>query len=291
MFSYPLTFSNEEEHISHIKNNGDFYRHVLDMKETNEELEIQKKANDNLQETIKHMFQQLADITKQKNEQQEELEKTKELLTDTVKLEELLNKKSGISVVHKGICDEKYVEIVMKEIASENYIVDNTDGVKKMDVRLHRKDGQYTIGIECKDKDTVTKADIDKFRRDKVLNKFHRSVFISTCPIKGIIEKDNEIFIDQDELFIVTKDHVFLGAVMKFYLSSLEEGREDCYDNKKLFDSVLDTYSSWQSSKKQLLKMDQAFLRCLRLNPDFDKVIKGHLYFVPSSKIKEKAIY
>lgn len=286
MFTYPLTLESEEHHIQHVTEYQKFYRDVLDMKESNEELDEQIKRNQEMSELISKLTTQMTRFEEEKKKQEDELKKTKELLEDTTRLEDLLNKKNGISVVHKGICDEKYVEIVLKEVASEKYIVDNGDGTKKMDVRLIRKDGQFTIGIECKDKDKISKADIEKFRRDKVLNKFKRSIFISTTPIKNLVEEDNQVLINGDEMFIVTNDHVFLGAVMKLYLANLECEKDEGFEKNMVFDSIVDTYNTWQTTKKHHLKLDQSFLRMMNLTPDFVKNIKGHLYLGVASKFK-----
>jgi len=287
MFSYPLTFKSEGEHIDHIKNNQKFYRDVLDMKDSSEELELQIKKNSDMKDLIDQMNGKLKIVDDEKRKQDEELKKTKELLENTTKLEELLSKKNtGVSVVYKGACDEKYVEIVLKEVAGDTYTVDNGDGTKKMDVRLIRKDGSYTIGIECKDKETVSKADIEKFRRDKVKNKFHRSIFISTTPIRNVIDEENQVKIIGDEMWIVTNDHIFLAAVMKLYLANLEYEKDRVFDKKIIFDNIIDTYNTWQATKKQNLKLDQSFLRLLNLTPDFETLVKGHLYLGIAAKFK-----
>jgi len=286
MFTYPLLFNSEDEHINHIKTHQEFYRKILDLKESNEELENQLRKNKEMNDIIQHMNEQIRKYDEDKQKQEIEIKRTKELIEDTARLEELLHKKNGVSVVHKGICDEKYVEIILKEIASKDYIVDNGDGTRMMDIRLIRKNGDFTIGIECKDKDTVTKADIEKFRRDKIKNNFKRSIFISTSPIKNIVDEDNQIKINYDELFIVTKDHVFLAAVIKLYLANLETEKDTVFEENIVFDNIIDTYNSWQTTKKHHIKLDQSFLRLLNLTPDFDKNVKGHLYLGIASKYK-----
>ena len=312
MISYPIYITNEEEHMEHIRKNLEFYRSIIEtiedvphkkkqkieddedvrkLQERVKQLEAVEKNQTEIQEMLSKTLIQMNEIQKQKIEQEKELARTREILEDTIKLEELLNKKSGVSVVHKGICDEKYVEVIMKEIASDLYEVDNTDGVKKMDVRLHRKDGSFSIGIECKDKNTITKADIDKFRRDKLANKFYRSVFVSTCPIKNLVDEENQVLNKGDELYIVTKDPVFLGAVMKLYLNQIEHD-DGSNPQSMVFDSILDTYETWQTSKKQLVKMDKAILTLLGLHPDFtDKMKSKHLYMTTRNNIKDKFKY
>lgn len=287
MFSYPLTFGCKDEHVAHIKDNQKFYRGVLDMKDINEELELQKKKNAEMNDLIEIMNDKMKIIDEEKKKQELELKKTKEMLEDRASLEELAGKKKeGESVVHKGACDEKYVEIVLKEIVGDVYSVDNGKQTNKMDVRLIRNDGAFTIGIECKDKDKVSKADIDKFKRDKIKNKFKRSVFISTYPIKNILEEENQVKIDGDEMWVVTKDHIFLAAVMKLYLANLEYDIDNVFDKKLVFDEIIDTYNTWQTAKKHLVKLDEKFLRMMKLTPDFEKNIKGHIYYGVQGKFK-----
>lgn len=289
MFEYPLTFKDENMHIAHIKNNVEFYQLVID------NIPQIKKLKTDKDEEIKLLNDKLQQMQSSKDRNrilEQELKEMKELLNDTQKLEELMKAKNGVSSVHKGECDEKYVEIVMKEVASENFRIDNSRGTNKMDIRLHRTDGSYTVGIECKDKKTITADDIRKFRSDKVKNKFHRSIFISTYPIKNIVDKDNNVLMRKDELFIVTKDPVFLGAVVKMYLSHIEKDHEGTNASTLVFESILKTYDTWQTSKKQLLKLDKAVLEMLKLHPDFtEKMKNNHLYMVTKSKTKENGVY
>lgn len=160
--------------------------------------------------------------------------------------------------------------------------------MQQMDVRLKRKgdeDGKFTIGIECTDKQAVSKSDIEKFRSDKVKNKFFRSIFISSHPIKGILDTDNSANTIEDELWLVTQDPVFLAAAMKVYLSSVATDEPSKFD--KGFDNILDTYSRWQNSKKSLIEMDKSILRLLELTPDFENQLRGHVYLVTKSNAKK----
>lgn len=314
MFIYPLVIQNEQEHIKHIIDNIDFYKDVMfsytrdvesptnkkqkteDIEKLNDvmvELENAKKHSESLRRMMETVAYENKIKSDQLIQQQEEIFKTKQLLEDSTRLEELLERKNGISVVNKGICDEKYVEIIMKEVASDSYIIDNDDGIRKMDIRLHRKDESFTIGIECKDKCSITKDDIDKFHRDKLSNKFHRSIFISTCPIKNIVENEDNIFVKGDELYIVTKNPVFLGAVMKLYLEQLDkEGGEDSNPTSMVFDSILNVYTNWQATKKQNAKFDKTVLVMMGLHPDFgDKLLSKHVYITGRNNIKDKFKY
>lgn len=89
------------------------------------------------QDNNKHLEHKLKATEEKINQQKDELQEMKEKLEDTKSLEDLLKAKNGVSSVYKGKCDEKYVEIIMKEVASESYTVDNEGQRQKMDVRLH----------------------------------------------------------------------------------------------------------------------------------------------------------
>ena len=60
----------------------------------------------------------------------------------------------------------------------------------------------------------------------------------------------------------------------------------------KIFDNMLDIYSTWQASKKQLIKLDKSIMRSLKLHPDFtDDMMKGHVYFATRTALKKGGIY
>ena len=304
MFDYPLVLNSYEEHINHVVSNIDFYadivmrnpesnkRHKTDederVRKLMTELETKNATLEQMNELLSQTTMQMAEIQQQNIQRAKELEQTKQRMNDITELQELLQKKSGVSVVHKGSCDEKYVQMVLKETIGDQYEVDNGNGIQKMDIRLIKKDGSHVIGVECKDKDTVTQADITKFRRDKVLNKFYRSIFVSTGPIRNITQEDNSVVMNQDELFIVTKDPVFLGAVIRTYIAQLDSCGMEQPDTLFL-DATIDTYNTWQTAKKSLIKLDKSFLCMLRLNPNFEEnIISKHIYMTTKSFLTTK---
>ena len=304
MFDYPLILNNYQEHIEHVVSNLDFYMDiVLRNPESNkrqktddderfrkltDELGNKDAALEQMNELLSQTTMQLAEIQQQNAQRAKELEESRQRMDDITELQNLLQKKSGVSVVHKGSCDEKYVQMVLKEVIGDEYEVDNGNGIQKMDIRLIKKDGSHVIGVECKDKDKVTEADITKFRRDKVLNKFHRSIFVSTSPIRNIVAQDNSITMNQDELFIVTKDPIFLGAVIRTYVAQMNTCETEQPDNMFL-DATIDTYNTWQTAKKSLIKLDKSFLCMLRLNPNFEEnIINKHIYMTTKSFLTAK---
>ena len=305
MFTYPLIFNNRDEHVSHVIANPEFYTDLVlrstdsykrqktdndeQIRKLMSELETKNSSLDQMNELLVKTNEQLTRIQEQNIQRERELEETKERMQDMTELQDLLQKKSGISVVHKGSCDEKYVEMVLKEVIGDEYDVDNSNGIQKMDIRLIKKDGTHTIGVECKDKDKITETDITKFRRDKVLNKFHRSIFVSTGPIRDILQEDNSVVLNNDELFIVTKDPIFLGAVIKTYIAQLDSCETEGSNNSLFIDATIDTYNTWQAAKKSLIKLDKSFLCMLRLNPQFqENLISKHIYMTTKSFLTTK---
>ena len=304
MFDYPLILNNYQEHIEHVVSNLDFYMDIVmrnpesnkrqktdddeRFRKLTDELGNKDAALEQMNELLSQTTMQLAEIQQQNAQRAKELEESRQRMDDITELQNLLQKKSGVSVVHKGSCDEKYVQMVLKEVIGDEYEVDNGNGIQKMDIRLIKKDGSHVIGVECKDKDKVTEADITKFRRDKVLNKFHRSIFVSTSPIRNIVAQDNSITMNQDELFIVTKDPIFLGAVIRTYVAQMNTCETEQPDNMFL-DATIDTYNTWQTAKKSLIKLDKSFLCMLRLNPNFEEnIINKHIYMTTKSFLTAK---
>ena len=304
MFDYPLILNNYQEHIEHVVSNLDFYMDIVmrnpesnkrqktdddeRFRKLTDELGNKDAALEQMNELLSQTTMQLAEIQQQNAQRAKELEESRQRMDDITELQNLLQKKSGVSVVHKGSCDEKYVQMVLKEVIGDEYEVDNGNGIQKMDIRLIKKDGSHVIGVECKDKDKVTEADITKFRRDKVLNKFHRSIFVSTSPIRNIVAQDNSITMNQDELFIVTKDPIFLGAVIRTYVAQMNTCETEQPDNMFL-DATIDTYNTWQTAKKSLIKLDRSFLCMLRLNPNFEEnIINKHIYMTTKSFLTAK---
>lgn len=148
-----------------------------------------------------------------------------QLRQEIARVETLLGKKTGVSSVHKGACDEKYVSIVLrKALAGTHWVIDDTRRIKKMDMRITAPTG-LTIGIECKDKAKVTAADVDKFRRDKALNNYYGGIFVSTSSIPNVLVEENSVAITATDLWVFTRDPVYLQAALGIFIQSLPPGR------------------------------------------------------------------
>lgn len=208
------------------------------------------------------------------------------------KLEELVEKKHGVLPVDKGITDEFYVAMIAEQACEGRYTVDNGNGTKKMDCRLKHNSNNRVIGIECKNKAKITKDDIDKFVRDKVKHGFYKSVFVSTCPIPSKLEVINTVLNTDDTLWIYTKSNIFLLAVLKQFLSIIDlEKKTTVLETSMLYDTIVSTYTTWQSVKKSQKEHDKIIYKLLKINPDWLNHTRGHLFFVTDSQLKKGGNY
>ena len=298
MFSYPLTFENEQEHVCHVRENPEFYKRALqeiwedEAKKMEERLKVKeleraqafemelKAKREIFEQSYTHKLQEMTRVFK---------EREQKLIADANELKtSLKNRESVNSSTYTGKCDEKYVEMVLKTICTDDcFTVDGCSKMKMMDIRVTDHETLKTVGIECKDKITVTKADIDKFKRDHIQNNFHRSIFISTCAIPGILTEENNVHNVGNYFYVYTKNHIFLLAVLKQFFSSLNFKEEIKPDKFGIaMERMLMVYREWQNCKKSLAKLDQSILTTLNLTEDYEKIIKGHLYMVTKSKLK-----
>jgi len=289
--SFPI--QSEKEFRDAILSNPHYCREILNLDD--EKLVIKNKK---LQEAAKKLKTIADKKTKELNSIKEKMMKHKGRIKEIEKLENKLKEekkkfedkvkkmKESPCSVYKGMTHEQSIEYILKEVAGDKYEVINNGKNKKMDIRLHRKDGSFTIGVECKDKENVSSKDIEKFTRDKCINKFYRNIFISANCIKGFIEENNQVKIKGDELYIVSGDPLFIAGVMKNYLENLEssDGKEI---DMRIFDRVVNIYNAWQVQKKQSLELDKAIMLGLELHPDFtEKMINGHIYLSAKSQFK-----
>lgn len=205
---------------------------------------------------------------------------------------ELKEKSHGEHSMYKGEYGEKKMVILLTELFEDKYIIDSLKINKKMDIRLIHKEYGFTIGIECKEKISLTKVDLTKYNRDKLYNDFFGSIFISTqSPIFDIVKnEDHYSFLDND-LFIYSNNIGLLGILISCFIQLMEkkflEKKEDC--TKKMNDMiehVLLTYKNWNDIKKKMKDMDNNFLKTLSFMGINERVINGHIYLGSKSKYK-----
>ena len=105
--------------------------------------------------------------------------------------EEMIGKRTGETSNNKGKVFEYMIDLLLKHNIGNLFEIIRNNKIRRMDLRLRHKIEEYLIGIECKDKKVITKKDIEKFKRDKVENKFIKSIFVSTHKIPKILSEED----------------------------------------------------------------------------------------------------
>ena len=223
---------------------------------------------------------------KLKHQQQQQL-----LLTENQKLKELVElnqKQHGEHSMYKGEFDEKQKEIILSTYFSNQFHIDGCKKMHCMDIRLTHKNHNYTIGIECKNKKKVIQQDLDKFKNDKLNNKFISSVFLSTdSPIKGIVTELNQFKFINDELYIYSKDTnliVILITILIHQINNNLTNTTDCIDNQVYIDIIVNLYKNWCNVKKCCQKLDSDLVTSLKRIGI--KLVNGHIYLNSKTKCK-----
>jgi hypothetical protein len=191
------------------------------------------------------------------------------------------------SSVNKGDLYEILLEKLLQSKCSDHWTIIRNRKTRCMDIRLIMKENQeLIIGIECKNKKTITKNDITKFKRDKIENKFTRSIFVSRCGIPKILAKEDSCCIIDDDLYIYTNTPIFLSGVITCFLSSITKDEKSTHTN---LEKILHLYELWKESQKTHLELDKTFLSLLE---DFgEDTPNGHLYLVTKSNTRGKFNY
>ena len=198
--------------------------------------------------------------------------------------EKMISKRTGETSNNKGKVFEYMIDLLLTHNIGNYFEIIRNNKIRRMDLRLKHKTDEYLIGIECKDKKIVTKKDIEKFKRDKVENKFKKSIFVSTHKIPKILSEEHTCKIIEDELYIYSKDYMFIAGVINCYVNNVTD--EDKENNiKEVIDKIVNIYSIWKQAQQIHLQLDKSLLDIIR-GVD-DSIINNHLYLIPKSFCKK----
>ena len=315
--NYPLIFNTQEEHVLHIKNNKEFYKSILledenvihelveekykkssidiqtkekMLEESKVKLELEKKqVMDNKREFEKlkvesvenktrldEMIKMIQTLSSEKQKLTEKSEKQKEVI-------ELAEKKIGEHSMYKGKFNEEFTHMCLSDEFSD-FEIEGKGQTHCMDKRMVHRFKNYTIGIECKDKDKITTQDINKFRKDKITNKFKGCIFISTSKINDIVVQEDDFKLMNDELFIYSKNKEIIITIIKIFINYIETDKDES-KLMYLMGDFRELYKQWISTKKNIMDFDKFFWTILEKN-GIDINVKGNLFLVPLSKCK-----
>ena len=271
--------------------NNDELKTIID---SNKEFIINYLLSDELGNSLQLKINELQEKnTILKKENDTLIDKIQNIETKYCELKQVLNlndKVIGEHSMYKGEYQEKKMELILKEFFSNDFDVIGDKHMKCMDIRVKNKKNGYILGVECKNKKSIIKKDIDKFKSDKTSNKFLGSIFITTISgIKNIVSKENSFKIINDELYIFSNDDIYIIMVIQNFINNLEYNLND----KKITvqtctEHLSNLYTNWNNLKKCCIKMDIDFINYLN---EIGLVLEnGHLYITPKNKCKNNKI-
>lgn len=273
MMSFPvtLTFNTKEEYDSYLLEHRGYIENLFYTDEERAERESK----------VGELTEKLHKSLEVNNNYIEKIEKLEELV-------ELSQKRDvGECSVYKGEFCEKATEMILNESFGEKFEIDGSKVKEKMDIRMISKEKDYCIGIELKEKKKLTKKeDLDKFLRDKTVNDFKGSVFISTqAPIGNIVEEKDTFKIEGDALYIYSANTELIIIIMHVYIQylELEQNDEKNILNERT-DMIVSLYNGWCNFKKYAASQDKLYTKYLK---DIGiNLSNGHIYLVSKSKCK-----
>lgn len=245
--------------------------------------------SDDMTETNLELLSQLQQQNEQIEEFQRNFKKTqKEFEKKQKEMEEIIalaNKRDqGQCSTYIGECQEKVIESDLRDCLDAEFIIDGKKVMHQMDIRLVSRSNQDIFGVEVKDKQTLTRSDLTKFKSDKIQNRFKGGIFLSTgCRIPGILEKEDTFAIlDDNELYIYSNKKLYIQLATTLFLANFKENSTNT--PQELKDMIVDIYNHWCEQKKNIKKMDKTLTKyLLQCNVTLEN---GHLYLTTKSQCK-----
>ena len=234
---------------------------------------------------------------------EEELEKKS---TENEKLQKCLEIKekeiNGSHSAYKGEYRELHQEIVAGQLYGDTYEVDGQKKMHCMDIRLKHRIYEFIVGLETKEKKSLTPIDIEKFHTDRLNNKFQAGIMLSTqAPIKGYVKEPNSYKITENELYIYSNDGNYISIIIGCFLHMTEqkflrekaacENAGELYEQmKKKYETAVEhataMYHKWQKIQKANVEFDkQMMIGLIQMGVPPD-IFKGHRYVVTRSNCK-----
>lgn len=243
---YPIILNNKEDLIKFVQENKDM---ILDILEDEDEI----------------------------SQLQYQLDEKQQKIDEFIYLQDGISK--GVSSYHVGEFNEKILQERLSEELND-WEVDKDKKMKAMDIRLVKEN--ITIGIECKQKKNITKNDLNKFKKDKLSNKFDGNIFISNNKIPNIIGNINNCLVLDKDLYIYSNNIDQIVNFIKVYIQTVVASTQDDQSiiNKEVMSEIFVNHSK---QKKTLLEQDKVMVKLMR---ELGVSTKGFLYLGVSSKYK-----
>lgn len=313
---YPFTIANEQELVQHVADNIDSYKNILKNKGFDIVKYIQPANTSEI--NAHHTVQQVDELKKQLLEKEEQIQrKDKQLQSQKERCEHadrLIEKKKKYDEVQssaKGKTFEEQIKYCLKnckQITSLPCSIDERDRIKACDVRLDVQDFGI-VGIEVKDKVTITKDDIDKFNKDRISNAFVASIFWSKnaeIPYlslsKETLQDGDFVHVEGSVMYVCSDDIPSSVLLIYVFLCCLKASKLAGHSGEHfnlteiittMFDMLKNHYVALNAMKKQLKELDKMMVNdieaiqkiCSRVRKlKLPKITTyGHLYLVCKS--------
>lgn len=270
---YPLVFNNKDELEEYIIENSEEILSIIH----------KNHAIDGFNEEVVIMAATV-------QEQKEEIEAMRKKNKEMEEIVSLVNKRDeGQCATYIGEVCEKQIESDLREcFPEEDFDIDGVKVMHAMDIRINskKKDIDFKAGLEIKDKKSLTKKDITKFKDDKASNRFDLSFFLSTnCPIPKIVkELDTFALVNGNEIYIYSNKKTFIQIVIRAFTQQYIKSGNKTDLSTQTIDMLSTLYNNWCEQKKLFCKMDKTFISYLnQFNINLDN---GHLYLATKTKCR-----
>jgi len=275
---YPIVFNNEDEFEEYIIENTEEILSIIHKHHAidgfNDEVVV-------MAATVQDQKEELEALRKMNEEMQRKHNEMEEIVS-------LVNKRDeGQCATYIGEVCEKQIESDLREcFPEEDFDIDGGKVMHKMDIRISSKQNDFRAGLEIKEKKSLTKKDITKFKDDKTSNCFDLSFFLSTnCPIPKIVaELDTFALVNGNEIYIYSNKKHFIQIVISAFIHQYIISGTKTDLSTEAIDSLSGLYNVWCEVKKVFYKMDKMFISSLnKFNITLDN---GHLYLAPKTKCR-----
>ena len=95
-----------------------------------------------------------------------------------------------------------------------------------MDIRLVAE--KFTVGIECKNKLSITYNDLQKFDKDKVINTFAGAILVSTGPVPKLLDEPNTTILENRNMYIYSDDTKYITTCIWLYVNMIYYTSKEC---------------------------------------------------------------
>lgn len=231
--------------------------------------------------------------------QEKEVEMSK--LQKCIELKE--KEQTGSHSMYKGEFRELRQEILVGNLFGNRYTIDGKKCMHKMDIRMINKEHKFTIGIETKEKKSLTPLDINKFRTDRLNNNFWGGIFVSTeCGVQGFVKEKDTYKLTDNEIYIYSNDANIIGIAIGCFLHIMENKYRKHIDttntnvdteyakleekHNKTIEHCVALYKKWSTMKKVHLDFDKQMIISLRDMGVPEELFNGHLFLIPKSKCR-----